>query len=80
MASESTRPPQNTVALGVGFGIGILWWLMAGTSLFSSIRGYGNDRYDWGLVWGLVGMLLLAAGTAAMVGTWWHLTRVRTDH
>jgi hypothetical protein len=79
MASETARPPQNTTALGVGFGIGVLWWLMAGTSLFSAARGYGNDRHDWGLLWGLVGLLLLAAGTAAMVGTWWHLTRVR-DH
>jgi Na+-driven multidrug efflux pump len=79
MASESTRPPQNTAALGVGFGIGVLWLLMAGTSLFSSYRGYANDRHDWGLVWGLVGLLLLGAGIAAMVGTWWHLTRVR-DH
>jgi hypothetical protein len=79
MASETARPPQNTTALGIGFGIGVLWCLMAGTSLFSAARGYGNDRYDWGLVWGLIGLLLLAAGTAAMVGTWWHLTRVR-DH
>jgi hypothetical protein len=79
MASDSASPPQNTAALGVGFGIGILWWLMAGISLYSSIRGYSNGRYDWGLLWGLVGVLLLAAGTAAMVGTWWHLTRVR-DH
>jgi hypothetical protein len=80
MTTESTtRPPQNTTALGVGFGIGILWWLMAGTSLFSAARGYGNDRFDWGLTWGLIGVLLLAAGTASMVGTWWHLTRVR-DH
>lgn len=77
MASETTRPPQNTAALGTGFGIGILWWLMAGTSLYSSFRGYSNDRHDWGLAWGLIGLLLLAAGTAAMVGTWWHLTRIR---
>jgi hypothetical protein len=68
--------PQNTVALGAGFGIGVLWLLMAGTSLWSSVRGYLNGRSDWGLAWGLVGVLLLAAGTAAIVGTWWHQTRV----
>jgi hypothetical protein len=79
MASETPRPPQNTTALGIAFGVGILWWLMAATSLYSSFRGYSNGRFDWGLTWGLIGMLLLAAGTAAMVGTWWHLTRVR-DH
>ena len=70
------RPPQNTVALGVGFGIGVLWLLMAGTALWSSFRGYANERWDWGLAWGLVGVLLLAAAIAAMVGTWWHQTRV----
>jgi hypothetical protein len=79
MARTTSGPPQNTVALGVGFGIGILWWVMAVTALWSSARGYGNERYDWGLAWGLVGLLLAAAGTIAMVGTWMHLTR-RTDH
>ncbi|HSJ06582.1 MAG TPA: hypothetical protein VK936_07765 [Longimicrobiales bacterium] len=76
MASEISAPPQNTTALGVGFGIGILWWVMAVTALWSSARGYGNERYDWGLAWGLVGTLLFIAGTVAMAGTWWHLTRV----
>ena len=80
MASDAVHPPQNTVALGTGFGIGIIWWIMAGTCLWSSARGYMHQRYDWGLLWGLVGVLLLAAGTAAMVGTWWHLTRVHTEH
>jgi hypothetical protein len=79
MAAPQNRPPQNTVALGVGFGIGIFWWVMAITALWSSARGYGNERYDWGLAWGLIGLLLLAAGTIAMAGTWWHLTRV-SDH
>ena len=71
----ASRPPQNTLALGAGFGIGILWLLMAGTSLWSSFRGYANDRTDWGIAWGVVGILLLVAGIAAMFGTWWHLTR-----
>lgn len=70
------REPQNTAALGAGFGIGILWLLMAGTSLWSAARGYLNDRPDWGLAWGLVGLLLLAAGLAAIIGTWYHQTRV----
>jgi hypothetical protein len=77
MAAPQKSPPQNTAALGVGFGIGILWWIMGITSLWSSFRGYGNERYDWGLAWGLIGLLLLAAGTAAMVGTWMHLTRAQ---
>lgn len=75
----ASRPPQNTLALGAGFGIGILWVLMAGTSLWSAMRGFANDRTDWGYAWALVGVLLLAAGIASMVGTWWHLTR-HADH
>jgi hypothetical protein len=74
MANDSG--PQNTPALAAGFGIGILWLLMAGTCLWTSYRGYANDRDDWGLVWGMVGVLLAVAGVAAMVGTWWHQTRV----
>lgn len=74
------RLPRNTTALGVGFGIGVLWLLMAGTSIWSAARGYLNHRYDWALLWGLVGALLLAAGLGAMIGTWWHLTRVHDDY
>ena len=70
------RAPQNTVALAAGFGVGIIWVIMAVTALWSSVRGYANERYDWGLVWAMIGVLLLAAGIAAMVGTWWHQTRV----
>ena len=79
-ASRTNGPPRNTVALGAGFGIGILWVIMGVVSLKSSIRGYSNHRYDWGLAWGLIGLLITAAGTIAMVATWWHLTRVRDDH
>lgn len=75
----ASRPPQNTTALVAGFGVGILWIVMAVTSLWSAARGYANDRSDWGLAWGLVGVLLLAAGIAAIVATWWHLTRVTAE-
>jgi hypothetical protein len=74
------QAPQNTVALGAGFGIGVLWLLMGGTSVWSAIRGYANGRSDWGLAWMLVGILLIAAGIAAMAGTWWHQTRVLQEH
>ena len=80
MATQPGSPPQNTVPLLSGFGIGVLWWIMAVTCLWSSFRGYNHGRFDWGLLWGLVGVLLAAAGTAAMVGTWWHLSRVQQDH
>jgi hypothetical protein len=76
----ASRPPQNTTALAVGFGIGVLWLVMSVTALWSSIRGYQNERYDWGLAWALIGVLLLAAGLAAMIGTWWHQTRIVGRH
>jgi ABC-type transport system involved in cytochrome c biogenesis permease component len=72
--------PQNTTALAIGFGVGILWIAMAITSLWSAVRGFNNDRADWGVTWGLVGLLLLAAGIAAMVGTWLHQTRHTESH
>jgi hypothetical protein len=68
--------PQNTTALAAGFGIGVLWLLMAASCLWTAFRGYANGRPDWALVWSLVGVLLAAAGIAAMVGTWIHQTRV----
>ena len=61
----ASRPPQNTTALGIGFGIGVLWLVMAATALWGSIRGYLNQRWDWGLAWALIGLLLLAAGPTA---------------
>jgi hypothetical protein len=66
--------------LGTGIVIGVLWLLMAGASIWSAARGASNGREDWALAWGLVGGLLLVAGVAAIVGSWWHETRVRRDH
>lgn len=80
MAHHTASPPTNTAALLTGFGIGAFWLLMAFTCFWSSFRGYQHSRYDWGLLWGIVGALLAVAGIAAMVGTWWHLTRVARDH
>lgn len=73
-------PPRNNAALLAGFGIGIFWVIMGITALWSSVRGYNNHRYDWGLAWGLIGLLITAAGMIAMIATWWHLTRVHDDH
>lgn len=78
--ATTNEPPRNTVALGAGFGIGVLWVIMAGTSLWSSVRGYSNHRYDWGLAWGLIGLLLLAAGLISMIATWRHLTTSHDSH
>jgi hypothetical protein len=72
-------PPQNTVALGAGFGIGIVWIVLAVLALSSAFRGFANTRADWGVAYTLVGLLLAAAGIAAIVGTWLHLTQPETD-
>lgn len=74
-----TKAPQNTAALGAGFGIGLLWLVFGATSIWSAARGFANGRSDWGVAWGLVGILISAAGIAAIVGTWWHQTRVADD-
>jgi|GEM_PF-563454 len=69
--------------LAVGFTVGVLWLLMAATTIWSAFRGAANGREDWALAWGLVGGLLLAAGLAALAGTWWHEKHVRvrrSDH
>lgn len=68
------------LAYAAGFGIGALWIALAALSLSSAADGFMNDRPDWGVGWGLVGILLLAAGAIAVVGTWWHQTRVKHHH
>lgn len=60
-----------------GYGIGLLWSALGVLSLKSAADGFLYDRLDWGVGWGLVGILLLAAGVISLVGTWWHLNRVR---
>ena len=76
---KETKPLSALVARIPGLAIGLLWLAMAYITLSSSLRGYANGRSDWGLGWGLVGFFLLAAGLAALVGTWWHNTRVTRD-
>lgn len=67
---------HSTVVLAIGTGIGVLWVAMASAAFYSAAEGLAADRSDWALGWGLVGILLLAAGIAAAVGTWWHERRV----
>ena len=76
---KETKPLPTVVAWVPGLVIGALLLAMAYITLASSIRGYANQRSDWGLGWGLVGVFLLAAGLAALVGTWWHNARVARD-
>jgi hypothetical protein len=65
----------NKLAVLVGSGIGIVWIAMALFAISKSIAGLNDRRPDFGLAWGLVGVLLLAAGGSALVGTWWHNLR-----
>lgn len=66
----------NTLALAAGTVIGALWIAMALAALVSAIGGFRRGLLDWFVGWGLVGVLLLVAGGAAIVGTAWHQFRV----
>jgi sterol desaturase/sphingolipid hydroxylase (fatty acid hydroxylase superfamily) len=77
---KETRSIPTLAGAVPGIIIGVLWIAMAASALWSSAQGYANDRSGWGLGWGLVGTFLLAAGIAALVGTWWHHSRVKKDH
>ena len=82
MAVNGTHKP-NTLALAAGFGIGVGWIAMAIWCLAAAVKGYGNGRSDYGLIWSVTGVLLLGAGISALVGTWWHqfaLPRRRGHH
>jgi len=59
-----------------GFGIGVIWVVLAIATLIAAARGSTYDRPDYALSWGLVGLFLLGAGLSALIGTWWH-TRTR---
>ena len=73
MAQNGHQP--NKLAILTGFGIGLSWIAMALYVLIQAARGFGDQRPDYGVAWALSGILLLAAGGAALVGTWWHLLR-----
>ena len=74
---KENRSIPTLAAAVPGFIIGVLWIGMAAAALWASARGYANDRAGWGLGWGIVGAFLLAAGLAALIGTWWHNFRVK---
>ena len=78
MAQNGAQP--NRLALASGFGIGIVWIASALFILYNAIRGFADHRPDYGMSWSLVGVLLLAAGVAALIGTWWHLLRRPPAH
>lgn len=72
----SVEKRRTVIAWVSGVVVGLLWIAMALTCIVSGVRGYANDRGDWGLAWTLIGTLLLVAGLAAIIGTWWHQRRV----
>ena len=76
MAQNGHGP--NKLALATGVGIGISWVAMALYMLVHACAGSGDSRPDYALAWGLAGVLLLAGGISALVGTWWHVIRAPT--
>ena len=76
---KETKPMPKAVATLPGFIIGLLWLAVALANIWTSYQGYANGRSDWGLGWGLVGFFLLAAALSALVGTWWHNSKVARD-
>jgi hypothetical protein len=77
MAHNGDQP--NRLALLAGFSIGFLWIAMAIFLLMRSLGGLNNHRPDYGLAWGLAGVLLFAAGVASILGTYWHNLRPNHD-
>lgn len=77
---KDSNGTTRTLAYAAGFGIGALWIILAIVALTSALRGLANDRSDWFAGWGLVGCLLLLAGSIAIIGTWWHNNRVVRRH
>jgi hypothetical protein len=77
MAQNGNRP--NKLAVAVGFGIGLAWIAMALFTIARAVAGFNYNRPDYGLAWSLAGVLLLAAGVAALIGTWWHVLRVHPE-
>lgn len=71
------RPLSNKLVMPIALVIGLLWIATAVIAILSAARGWGNDRPDWALGWGLVGAFLLIAGSAAIIGAWWHQYHVR---
>ena len=70
----------NRMALLTGFSIGGIWVLAALYTIVRALGGFGDSRPDYGVAWITTGVLLLAAGVAAIVGTWWHQLRPRENH
>jgi dipeptide/tripeptide permease len=76
---STSNPKSAPLGMIAGSAIGLLWIAIALVALWSAMTGFRQDRLDWGVGWGLVGVLLFAAGSAAIVGSWWHQNRVLRD-
>lgn len=72
---HDVRP--NVIAIAAGTLVGVLWLALATAALVSAFQGLANHRTDWWLAWFLVGVLLGAAGLAAIGATLWHQFKVK---
>lgn len=77
---KETQPTPKLIATVPGFAIGLAWLALALYNIWTSYQGYANHRSGWGLGWGLVGFFLLTAALSALIGTWWHNTKVAKHH
>jgi hypothetical protein len=59
-----------------GFVIGAVWLVFVFVAFSRSSEGWGGGHSDLGFWWGVIGVLLTGAATAAFLGTWIH-TRSR---
>jgi hypothetical protein len=78
----ASNAEEKSVRLGVaaGFVVGFIWIAMALAALWQSHWGSSTGRRDWALAWGLVGILLLAAGVSAIGGALHHRNLVQHHH
>jgi hypothetical protein len=72
--SLDTNAERGAAPLGLlaGITVGVLWVILAAGALASAAAGARASRPDWLLGWTLVGVLLLAAGLSALIGSWLH--------
>jgi biotin transporter BioY len=77
---KETRSISSLAGALPGYLVGLLWLAMAAAVIWTAARGHANGRSDWALGWGLVGFFLTAAALSALIGTWWHHSRVKKHH
>ena len=58
-----------------GFGVGVLYLIIAFGAFRKSSAGWAADHSDLGFWWGVIAALLTIAALGALIGTWIHTSR-----